>query len=517
LLVPNLEGTDLEEVTELQKAVSAIIGAGFQIDKEAFNFLRDESNKLDIETLVKNAIDELQKLPEKELFVSRELLVKKADELRYKPSSSTPSITTGKGRFQPFAKEIDADLTIVEDSSSHIGATGSIENYLEYFQDRFTRLNKIIKSRLDVRDASTIIDAFKAPMNSKVKVICMITEKRETGRGVVLQIEDLEASATVFVTRTNGELLQKAQKLVLDQIVCLCVAKGRDNFFVAEDIVVPDIPSKKPNKASIPVYAALISDLHIGSNVYLADAFQRFILWLKGEVGNNRLREIAGHIKYVVIAGDIVDGIGIYPNQINELEIQDIYEQYKAAAEVIREIPDYIEVVIIPGNHDAVRRALPQPSLSKEYAEPLLESRKIYSLGNPSSISLHGVNVLLSHGRSLDDVISTVPKMSFQKPDEAMKFLLQSRHLAPTYGSRALMAPEKKDYLVIEKVPDIFHAGHVHMMSFSNYRGTLIVNSGAWQGQTEYQREMGHTPNPGIAPIVNLQTLEVVPINFAAS
>jgi len=245
-------------------------------------------------------------------------------------------------------------------------------------------------------------------------------------------------------------------------------------------------------------------------------AFKRFILWLNGKMGNRRLKEIAFHVKYVIIAGDIVDGVGIYPKQIDELEIDDIYRQYDAAAKLIREIPEYIEVILIPGNHDACRRALPQPAIPREYAEPLYEAREIYSLGNPCMFSLYGVKVLVMHGRSLDDVISTVPGMSFERPDEAMKFLLQCRHLAPIYGSRTLIASEPKDHLVVERIPDIFHAGHVHMMSYDTYRGTTIVNSGAWQEQTEYQREMGHTPNPGIAPIIDLQNLKILPIDFVS-
>jgi DNA polymerase II small subunit len=35
-----------------------------------------------------------------------------------------------------------------------------------------------------------------------------------------------------------------------------------------------------------------------------------------------------GKIKYLFVAGDSVDGIGIYPQQITELDIFDIYEQF---------------------------------------------------------------------------------------------------------------------------------------------------------------------------------------------
>ena len=68
--------------------------------------------------------------------------------------------------------------------------------------------------------------------------------------------------------------------------------------------------------------------------------------------------------------------------------------------------------------------------------------------------------------------------------------------------------------MVIERVPDVFHAGHVHVLKHDTYRGTLIVNSGAWQEQTEYMRKMGLVPIPGIVPIVNLQTLQVTSLSF---
>ncbi|HDN05383.1 MAG TPA: hypothetical protein ENF90_00125 [Candidatus Bathyarchaeota archaeon] len=92
---------------------------------------------------------------------------------------------------------------------------------------------------------------------------------------------------------------------------------------------------------------------------------------------------------------------------------------------------------------------------------------------------------------------------------------MQSRHLAPLYGGKTPLSPENRDFLVIERVPEIFHAGHVHVLGYSNYRGVLIINSGAWQEQTEYMRRLGFVPTPGKVPVVNLQTLEVMTIPFS--
>jgi DNA polymerase II small subunit len=255
--------------------------------------------------------------------------------------------------------------------------------------------------------------------------------------------------------------------------------------------------------------------MHVGSTKFQRDSFNRFILWLNGKYGDAGMREVASRVKYVLIAGDIVDGIGVYPNQVKELAVKDIHEQYKLAANYIEQIPDYMEVIVIPGNHDTPRKALPQPAISNVYLETLEESRNVYSVGNPCFLSLHNVEVLLYHGRSLDDITSTVSGMDFNHPEKAMKLLLQSRHLAPVYGGKTPLSAENKDFLVIEHVPDIFHAGHVHVLGYTNYRGVLVVNSGGWQDQTNYMRRLGVTPTPGKVPVVDLQTLGVTVFPFS--
>ncbi len=314
----------------------------------------------------------------------------------------------------------------------------------------------------------------------------------------------------------DQQVMERSRVLLLDQVIGIVAIKGRGDLLIAEAFILPDMPQRTPNKASAPVFAALTSDLHVGSKTFMHKEFNRFLLWLNGKFGTPDMIEIASRIKYVVIAGDLVDGIGIYPGQVRELEIRDIYRQYRAMSSLIEQIPDYIELIVIPGNHDATRKAMPQPAVPREYMDPLHEIRKLYSLGNPSIVTLQGVELLLSHGRSLDDINATVPNMSFRTPDKAMKLLLQSRHLAPIYGQKTPIAPEKHDFMVVERPPDIFHAGHVHVFKHAVYRGTLMVNSGAWQRQTEFQKKMGLEPTPGIVAIVDLQTLHTTSINFAA-
>jgi DNA polymerase II small subunit len=518
----------VSESEKLRKAVELTIAAGYQLDQEAFGFLTMIASTADPTEVMTKAIKTVETLNEKPPFINKNFLerllsnaevaqeIVPSQEPCQEPAGSQATQVTETGTaFHPYAKEVNAEINIIEDPSTKMSSGGTVEDFLAYFRDRFKRTEKMLRQRIDVRSAASIIDALKAPPQTRLKIIGMITEKRESKQRTILSVEDLQANITVLVPQNASEELRKrTQLLLVDQIVCLSVIKTRGNLLIADDIILPEVGQKPQHKAPVPVYAALTSDMHVGSTKFQRESFNRFILWLNGKYGNEHMKEIAGHVKYVLIAGDIVDGVGIYPNQVRELAIRDVYKQYRLAAKYIEQIPDYIQVIIIPGNHDAPRKALPQPAISDECLETLQESRSVYSLGDPCYLSLHGVEVLMYHGRSLDDVVSAVPGMSNNNPEKAMRLLLQSRHLAPIYGGKTTLSPETRDYLVIDRVPDIFHAGHIHALGYCNYRGVLIVNSGAWQEQTDYMQKLGFTPTPNKVPVVNLQTLETTVIPF---
>ncbi|HET8719921.1 MAG TPA: DNA polymerase II small subunit, partial [Candidatus Nitrosotenuis sp.] len=167
-----------------------------------------------------------------------------------------------------------------------------------------------------------------------------------------------------------------------------------------------------------------------------------------------------------------------------------------------------------PGNHDPGRRALPQPAIPAKYNPGLWGRKNFYMIGNPAVISLNGVKVLIFHGQSVDDIVRTTPGLSYDNPAKVMQALLKARHLSPIYGAQTPLAPELEDLMVIDEVPDIFHAGHVHVMGFDLYRGVLILNSGAWQSQTPFQAGVGVTPTSGLAVLVNLKTFKVYTKDF---
>ena len=506
---------------KLQRAVSITIESGHQLNRDAFEFLREKALVKDPIVIINQVLKEITELENKPFFIDKSLLEKLFEKIKKESTSELANklkktiVFPEDEKAYPSAKNMEAQIKILENPSKKLSSNGTIKDYLQYFQDRFKRLERMLRQRIDVRAAIPIKAALKAPPKSKIKVIGMVTEKREIKQQTLFEIEDLEASATVLVPwKAPSRVINKARFLISDQIVCVDAKKTRNGLFLAEEIILPEIGFKPKRRASESVYAVLTSDIHVGSSKFNEEAFQRFILWLRGEYGNQKARMIAAQVKYLLIAGDLIDGVGVYPKQEEELIIPDFRKQYEHVANLLKKIPDYIEIIILPGNHDATRRALPQPAIKIELLKSLSKSKRIHSLGNPSLISLHGVEILMFHGRSLDDLVATIPGLKHDQPEKMMKLLLQSRHLAPCYGGKTLLSPENRDFLVIDRPPDIFHAGHTHVMGYCHHKGVMIINSGGWQEQTDYMEKLGLVPTPGKVPIINLRTLEITTLSF---
>ena len=491
----------------LRKVLEDIIKAGYQLTADGFEYLKT----LEGESLgesVQGALTHASNTSPEITILDKAFLqdVYKKDERIPKAftfASRTP-------RTKPLAAEYDELIRLPENIPGE--PEGNINGYLELFRNRFSKLERILRHRIDVRDAVSIKSALKMPLKSKLKVIGIVTTRRSRGHRLFLDIEDREDSITVMAT--DSEVVRKGLSILQDQVLCIDAIKYRQDLLVAKDFIWPDIPSKPPNRSKEPLCAAFLSDIHIGSIHFNKELFDRFTRWMNLELGSLQSKKLAGRVKYVIIAGDLVDGIGVYPNQIRELEITDIREQYKIAGMLLQELPEYVEIIIIPGNHDAVRKSLPQNPLSREYAEVLDENARIHLYGNPSRLQLHNVETFISHGKALDEILAHAPGLEFQKPVEGMELLLRCRHVAPTYGSSTPIAPEREDRLVISTTPDIFHMGHIHIFGTKKYKGSTLIASASWQNQTPFQVRVNLTPTIGVAPIVDLQTHKVIPIDF---
>ncbi|NHI94832.1 MAG: DNA-directed DNA polymerase II small subunit [Candidatus Lokiarchaeota archaeon] len=415
-------------------------------------------------------------------------------------------------------KDLPINVEILEDPTGKLLGTGKIEDFISYFRDRYEKL-KIILRKQEYQNALTINEA-KNRVNEVVKIISIIRDLTKTNSGnYILELEDYSGTISARAYKNNEEIMKNMEHVMLDQVLGITgiIKKSQENeILIIREIAWPNVPLKRNIKtAEFPIFAALISDTHFGSKKFMKKQFQNFIDWLNGNTPDPKYKYFSERIKYLIVAGDIVDGVGVYPSQQEDLEILDIKEQYNYAAEWFNKIPNHVHVIITPGSgHDAVRRALPHPAIPKKYAKSLYNLKNVIMLGNPAYFTLESVKFYVTHGDSFDDLIISIPHLSYEKSTESMVEMLRSRHIAPIYGLKTGIAPEREDHLVIKEVPDVFHTGHSHILDINSYRNILLINSGCFQDQTSYMKEKGIIPKPALVPIINLQTLELTVMNF---
>ena len=424
-------------------------------------------------------------------------------------SGATPGATNGDAGGSAATRTADPSLRsleIVGDVTGRSTGTGEYSDFVTVFKDRYEKLSKQLRGRVNHRPADAI-----GSMNggTDAAMVGLVNDIRSTKNGHwIVELEDTTGTVPCLVMK-DREFAELVEELLLDECVAIEGTLSDDAEIVFVDsMYFPDIPrTHTPNTADRHVQAALVSDLHVGSQEFVADAWDRFSSWLHTEA--------AARVEYLLIAGDMVEGVGVYPDQDEELDIVDIYDQYEAFAERLKDVPGDMEIVMIPGNHDAVRLAEPQPGFDDTLRD-IMSAHDARITGNPSLVTVEGVNVLMYHGVSLDEVIAELPedKASYDEPHKAMYQLLKKRHVAPQFGGKTRLAPEKKDYLVMEEVPDVFHTGHVHKLGWGKYHNVLSVNSGCWQAQTDFQKSVNIDPDVAHAPILDLDTLDMTVRKF---
>ena len=415
------------------------------------------------------------------------------------PVSEAPSIAASFRRTGEAAPDRDPDVKILRDITGRSTCEGTLEDFTRYFRHRFHVLQTLLRSHREFAGAQDIAKARKS--TREVRIIGMVADVRATKNGHrILELED-DADRIPVLLPADSALA--AESAVMDEVVGVIGTVNDRGLMIAKSLMRPDIPTNRRfHGATDHTRAAFMSDIHVGSRTFLEDKWSKVSDWL------GSADEVARSIRYLVVSGDVVDGIGVYPRQDEELVIDDIYGQYEALARMISVLPEHVTVVMVPGNHDAVRPAEPQPAFPQSI-QKLFNGNVIFA-GNPSLLSLDGVRVLAYHGRSMDDLVSSLPGMSYHRPIEAMKAMLRMRHLAPIYGGKTPIAPEAEDHLIIGEIPDIFATGHVHSVGVESYRGLTLVNASTWQAQTTYQKMRNIEPMPARLPIVDLATGQAV-------
>lgn len=392
--------------------------------------------------------------------------------------------------------------------SKNIGSVGTIS---DLFRDRFETIANLLAMQAGFKSTGTIKDltderkrsGFK---NKTYKTVGIVESSRRTkSGGKMVTLEDNSGTMDVFIRKEDPAV----DSLMNDDVIGITGRFDKNNpkMFWVDEVQYVDVLLKHQNKGGEgydPISIAFISDVHMGSKYFLEHTWDKMMKWLN-------TAPLAKNIKYLVLSGDTVDGAGVYPDQNKNLTIDNVYEQYQFCANKLDELPDHITPIMLPGNHDAVRPAEPQPVL-----ENIIQQKfnSAIHVGNPCRVNLNGIDVLSYHGKGMDDIIPRIDEVSYEDSVVGMKYMLKKRHLAPIWGERNALSPEEYDQMVIRTPPDIFVTGHTHSHATDWYNGVPLVVSSTMQGQTDFMQMLGYSSMKGFLTIYNIQSREFKVVSF---
>ncbi|MEX0932639.1 MAG: metallophosphoesterase [Candidatus Pacearchaeota archaeon] len=462
----------------------------------------------------------LSELPNENKEKIEQLKIKLGLRIEISRSEKIVSKEPGESKIEEGQKEIDDSNSGVKVFSLPTMLNNKIvvKDFVTHFSNRFLDTRDFLKESPKLKNLVSINKLSYSRQN--VSIIGMIYSKQTTkNNNLILEVEDLTGSIRVLINQNKPELYKEACEISLDSIVGF-KGSGNNEVLFANELVFPEARNPERKKSPMDESAVFISDLHIGSKLFLEKNFLRFIDYLNGKLPNT---SDFSKVKYVFVIGDIVAGVGVYPNQEKDLEVKDIEGQYSKAAEIFGKIRKDITLIMIPGNHDCVRLMEPQPVLDEKYAWPLYGLENAVFATNPSTINVgstkefSGFDVLAYHGFSYPYYANTIPSLiskdAINDPIKIMEYLLKNRHLAPAHAS-VQYSPAEKDTLLIRKAPDIFVSGHMHKSGISYFNNVLVVSNSCWEDLTPFQEKMGNKPDFCKVPMFNFKTRQVKILDF---
>ncbi|MBT4258041.1 hypothetical protein HOD88_02570 [archaeon] len=393
-----------------------------------------------------------------------------------------------------------------------------VKDFVTYFRNRFVSMRNILLEHSDLKNLVSLNKLAKN--NQGISVIGIVSSRSVTKNGnIILEIEDLTGKTKILINKNKEDLYEKAEDIVLDSVLGF-KCSGNDQILFCNEVIFPDSVLFERKKSPVEEYALFLGDLHYGSKNFMKENFLSFIDYLNGKVPNTPEVE---KIKYVFFIGDLITGVGNYPNQEKDLLVVDLEQQFSELADILSTVRKDIKIILSPGNHDCVRLMEPQPLLNEKYAWPLYNIENIIFTENPSTVNIGaksgfgGYNVLGYHGFSFPYYANTVSKLMLKKsmntPERIMEFLLKQRHLAPSHTSVQYF-PGKEDCHIIKEVPDIFVAGHTHKSAVVYYNNILLISSSSWETKTPYQEKFGNEPDHCKIPMFNLKTRAIKILDF---
>lgn len=514
---------------EPKEILKFFIEQGLLVDKELLKLFSDEKDLDSVKLIIEKLKNQThQKIITKEVFEKNKEQVgillsslpkenqEKLESLKIKLGLSIEISKEVLVKTSVDAKPLENSTSLVKIQSMNypLGKKFEVKDFVAYFRNRFSETRNVLQ---DHSALDSLVSINKISGNRQgLSIIGLVCDKAVTkNQNIIFEVEDLTGKIKLLVNKSKEELYKKAQEIPLDAVLGFKCAGNREILFV-NDIIFPEAVLLERKRSPVEECVIFISDVHMGSKNFMEEGFLKFIDYL-----NNSPE--AKKIKYLFIVGDLITGVGNYPNQEKDLVITDLEDQYTYAAELLARIRKDIKIIISPGNHEGVRLMEPQPLFDEKYAWALYDLENVFLMGNPAMVNIgalngfNGFNVLVYHGFSYPFFADSVSRLKEEKamnsPEKIMNYLLKFRHLAPTHGSVQYF-PSEVDCHFIREIPDIFVSGHTHKSAITYYNNILVISGSSWETLTPYQEKFGNTPDHCKVPLVNLKTREVKILDF---
>jgi len=392
-----------------------------------------------------------------------------------------------------------------------------VVDFVNHFKSRYEYIKNILEKK-NLINLSSIRRI--GSVSGVYTIIAMVKNKRITkNKNLLIEVEDLNGSLMVLINREKKDLFKIGETLLLDEVVAFRVSGFGDMLFV-NDIIFPGVFLDKEKFGEIDECVAFSGDFHVGSKMFLEKNLMKFIGWINGEVGDYRQKAIAKKIKYLFLVGDNIDGVSHYPNQEKFLSIKTCRGQYKKFEEILRKIRKDVQIIICPGQHDAVWLGEPQPIIPEKWAPGLYKMENVHLVSNPALVEIgDGFKILMYHGAGINHFINEISEIRIgfghKNPTRVVKEILKRRHFAPIHGLVDYIPCEERDFMVIDEVPDIVVTADQHRAGVDCYNNVLLVSSSCWQSITPFEEKVGNVPDPCKVPVFNLKTREMKIMDFS--
>lgn len=418
------------------------------------------------------------------------------------------------------APKINVKMDIPERSSDK----PNVETFRQLFLNRYEQLSSILKN--NIKETTPLLKQNltkeQIPKDINGILIGMVQDTRVlTTNKFVIHLENPKSEIlTRCVMVQDSESFPGYRDILRDSVVGIkgVLPKkfqgGYITAFWGKDIIRPSFQPKEFRATTDSHKILFVSDIHFGSQNFVRSVFAKLIKFLTLNDLDSEFQKLASEISTLMIVGDLVEGVGLFPDQKSDILYHSLQTQYDGLSVLLRDIPEDIKIIVIPGEHDATQIPNPQPAIDKKFAKALLNLPNLRSFGNPIRLSIENMSILAFHGQKNEVLFEKHIHLDPLNPIIGIQHLLEYRHLYPEYGSFNPIAPFKHDYLVIDEVPDIVVSGHFHQAHFKEYRGVKILTCGSFQKEEHKQSKNTINTYLGVFPILDTHTGEVEMIDL---